>query len=366
MSELWPPLPLFDLFREVREPLGLRPDDYHLLLAALDRGFGCESLDNLKQTCRLLWLKTNDRRTIDYFEAVFDRYVAQNPPQTREEEDRQPGDGSSTTAITPPAALRPVPTVPRPPKPPPRPQQPQPRPLQTLGALREGDPQLHQTSAEGYILKPTDFPFQPHLARRSWRRLRQIARLGTTGKVDIPATISAIARDRVCLTVPLEPKRVNLVELVFFIDRDGSMVPFHIPCDRLLATVEAKRFFRVEQYYFRNVPDRSVYLRPKGAQTKRLDELLPSLSDSRTAAIVLSDAGAARRGYNTSRVELTGEFLEALQPWVRSIAWLNPMPSERWLGTTAEEVKNCLESVGGAMFELSHEGLNDAVDFVRR
>ncbi|WP_017660037.1 hypothetical protein [Baaleninema simplex] len=360
MSETWPPLPLFDLFLEVREPLGLRPDDYHLLLDALDRGFGCESLDNLKQTCRLLWLKTHDDRTIAYFDAVFDRYVSRNPPQTREEEDRQPGDGSSTTATT--ADLRPAPTVPRPPQP----QQPQPRPLQTLGALREGDPQLHQTSEKGYILKPTDFPFQPRLARRSWRRLRQIARLGTTGNVDIPAAIAAIARDRVCLTVPLEPKRVNLLELVFFIDRDGSMVPFHIPCDRLLATVEPKRFFRVEQYYFRNVPERSVYLRPKGAQTKLLDELLPSLSDTRTAAIVLSDAGAARRGYNTPRVELTEQFLEALRPWVRAIAWLNPMPSERWLGTTAEEVRECLEAIGGGMFELSHDGLNDAVDFVRR
>lgn len=364
-------LPLFNLFLTLREPLGLRPDDYDLLLDALDRGFGCKSLDDLKQTCRLLWLKTNDRRTIDYFETTFAGYaeraraqVSKSPSQS--DEDPSTAVSDSTTSHTTAPNLRPAPTVPRSPQPPPRATPPRRQPIQTLGAVREGNFQRRQISTKGYILTPTDFPFAPRLARQRWRRLRQPARLGTTGKVDIPAAITSIARDRVCLSAPLEPKRVNLVELVFFIDRDGSMVPFHLPCDRLLATVEPKRFARVERYYFRNVPERLVYLRPKGAETRQLDDLFLSLSPTRTVAIVLSDAGAARGGYNTPRIELTQAFLSAMQPRIRSMAWLNPLPRDRWSGTTAEAVSASLVQLGGAMFELSPAGLSDAVNFVRR
>lgn len=154
------------------------------------------------------------------------------------------------------------------------------------------------------------------------------------------------------------------MNLVFFCDRDGSMVPFHLPCDRFLATVDPKRFPRVEQYYFRNVPHRFVYLRPKGAQIRELSELFPSLSPSRTVAVIVSDAGAARGNYNPPRVELIRQFLNEIQPYVRPLVWLNPMPPERWQGTAAA-VQDVLGTVGGGMFPLSQQGFRDALEVVR-
>ena len=75
---------------------------------------------------------------------------------------------------------------------------------------------------------------------------------------------------------------------------------------------------------------------------------------------IFSDAGAARGGYSEERYELTKEFLAQLKQRLRYIAWLNPMPRSRWLGTTAGEIARLVP-----MFEVSRLGLQDAIGVLR-
>jgi uncharacterized protein with von Willebrand factor type A (vWA) domain len=42
------------------------------------------------------------------------------------------------------------------------------------------------------------------------------------------------------------------------------------------------------------------------------------------------------------------------------MAWLNPMPAERWDGTSADILANIVP-----MFEMDEDGLSNAIDIVR-
>ena len=365
MTQPWPPLPLFDLFLALQPPLHLVAEDYGLLLRALEQGFGCADLDDLQATCRQLWLRGTDPRSHEQFETAFAAYRQRIARQaeafaaaaaTTEPADAAPEIAEAPTdAIVPPAPVSTLPPATAPTSTP----APEPQRRETLGAIRGAIAASITPSAGGYTLVPTEFPFEPRPTQQAWRRLRQPARRGTTGQVDIQAAIAAIARDGACAEIPLQPKRVNLLQLVLFVDRDGSMVPFHLPCDRWLATIDPQHFARVDCYYFRNCPRDSVYRQAKGAGTVPLEEVLRLLSPSRTIAIILSDAGAARGGYNPARVDLTREFLQTLQPYARSLVWLNPVPADRWreTETTAGEIAQLVADLGGFAGELNQVGL---------
>jgi uncharacterized protein len=42
------------------------------------------------------------------------------------------------------------------------------------------------------------------------------------------------------------------------------------------------------------------------------------------------------------RIDRTRKFLARLVPCVREVIWLNPLPLERWAGTTAEAIQGLL------------------------
>jgi hypothetical protein len=44
------------------------------------------------------------------------------------------------------------------------------------------------------------------------------------------------------------------------------------------------------------------------------------------------------------------------------IAWLNPMPRERWAGSSAQVIANLLH---GHMFQMDPDGFSNAIDVVR-
>ena len=93
---------------------------------------------------------------------------------------------------------------------------------------------------------------------------------------------------------------------------------------------------------------------------ERIGEILDGHYSQWTGILVFSDAGAARGGFSPERINLTEKFLERFKQQFRYIAWLNPMPRERWSGTTANEV---MQSV--PMFDLSRRGLDSAISVLR-
>ena len=112
------------------------------------------------------------------------------------------------------------------------------------------------------------------------------------------------------------------------------MVPFHALSHRLAETaVRGGRLGKAGIYYFRNCPMDYLYHDPNHQEAEVISDMLARLPE-RTVVLIFSDAGAARGGYSEERIEITEKFLRHLKQRVRYIAWLNPMPQKRWLGTT--------------------------------
>jgi hypothetical protein len=196
---------------------------------------------------------------------------------------------------------------------------------------------------------------------QAWRRYRRMGRSGQRIEYDADATIARLYRDGILLEPVLVPRRTNQARLLILEDIGGSMTPFRYVTASVVEGARHAGLARIDARYFHNVPRDVVF----GDRDQRvplpLDEAAAPFASG--AILIYSDAGAARGGHDGRRVSQTAELLAALRRYTDSIAWLNPVPSERWPGTTAEAICDLEGSV--PMFPLDRAGLTDAVDVLR-
>ena len=217
-------------------------------------------------------------------------------------------------------------------------------------------------SHESLINASADYlPATQRQMKQSWRYLRHFAREGLAVELDVDATVKQIGRQGMLLHPVLLPRRINQVELLLLIDRDGSMVPFHSFSGRLVeASVQGGRLGKANVYYFHNCPTEYLYLDPVHQDAVLIEDVVSQLRPSRTVVLILSDAGAARGGFNPRRRRLTQKIVNQLRQQVRYIAWLNPLPRSRWASTTAGAISEFVP-----MFEINRQGLDAAIDALR-
>ncbi|MEO0970876.1 MAG: hypothetical protein AAFX80_21780 [Cyanobacteria bacterium J06639_18] len=217
-----------------------------------------------------------------------------------------------------------------------------------------------EASEINFILTNKFFTVTQRQMKQIWRYLYRPVRQGKATELDLEATINQIGQQGLFLQPVLVPPRVNRTELILLIDQDGSMVPFHGLSQRLVETaLGGGRLGNARIYYFHNCPVEYLYRDPHNQEAELVSDIVAHIS-SKTNVLIFSDAGAARGGYSEERYKLTRDFLRNLKQRVRHMAWLNPMPRKRWLGTTAAQVSHLLP-----MFEISHKGLQDAISTLR-
>ena len=345
-------LPLYELFTRLRQadvPLGI--DEYVLLLRAMRAGFGVESKEALAQLCRMLWIKSNEDERI--FNRHFDEVMLQLPP---------PEDGTREPS---PLGHKDVPSELAPQ---PEPELPSPAPTSMPTIEKQAAKAVLHSASEDevpynrFIRSDEYFPVTRRQMKQSWRYLRRPSKEPSPSlEIDVDATIEEIGRTGQLLNLVWLPRQQNRAELLLLVDQGGSMVPFHMLARRLAET--AQRGGRLGQagiYYFHNCPTTHLYRTATYQDAKAVKGVLNSLSDERTAVLIFSDAGAARRGFNQTRLDLTKKFLNQLTNRFRYVAWLNPTPHSRWLGTTAGEIQELVP-----MFEINRRGLDDAISLLR-
>ncbi|MGK7893223.1 MAG: hypothetical protein AB4372_06225, partial [Xenococcus sp. (in: cyanobacteria)] len=120
------------------------------------------------------------------------------------------------------------------------------------------------------------------------------------------------------------------------------------------------RLGKANIYYFYNSPVENLYCDPNYQVAEAIPEILNRLGSNRAGVLIISDGGAARGRLNLERIELTETFLMQFKHRVRNLVWLNPVPRDRWSGTTAEIIAELLP-----MFELSRRGLDNAIRVLR-
>jgi uncharacterized protein with von Willebrand factor type A (vWA) domain len=346
-------LPLYELFTRLRQadvPLGI--DGYALLLRAMRAGFGLESKEALAQLCRMLWIKSDEDERL--FNRHFDEVMMElSPPEL------------ASTVQPAPLERRDVPPVPTP----------QPEP--TLSSpTSTSTPSLEKQAAKAVLHSASEdeipynrfirsdeyFPVTRRQMKQSWRYLRRLTKEPSPSlEIDVDATVEAIGRTGQSLNLVWLPRQQNCAELLLLIDQGGSMVPFHMLARRLAETAQrGGRLGKAGIYYFHNCPTTHLYHTPTYRDAKTIKDLLNSLPDERTGVLIFSDAGAARRGFNQARLDLTKKFLDQITNRFRYVAWLNPTPRPRWSGTTAGKIQKLV-----AMFEFNRRGLDDAISLLR-
>ncbi|HBB34122.1 MAG TPA: hypothetical protein DDZ80_10500 [Cyanobacteria bacterium UBA8803] len=345
--------PLFDLFMAMRSQAGipLTLDQYHLLLRALKGGFGISSRSELKQVCRMLWVKSHSSPEVERFEQCFDRYFEQLDRRPILEENTDSDHGAIAQSPSPPSSPQPTPP----------PTAPVTIPHQIPTAVRTPLLTDSPPSTSRFSLTAKDFPVTQRQILQNWRSLRRPIREGPLTEIDLEATVEQISRDGIFLEPILIPSRVNRAELLLLVDDSNSMVPFGPLSEQLINAVSAGGFGKTEVYYFRNCPRDYLYRYRNSPEAIAISQLLPKLHHNRTIVITISDGGAARGGINKERIKLTHRFVETIKLQTRYLAWLNPMPKERWLGTTAEFIQDWVN-----MFEINSIGLKASIQGIKK
>ncbi|BAY13984.1 hypothetical protein [Calothrix sp. NIES-2098] len=229
--------------------------------------------------------------------------------------------------------------------------------IQVAKTIRQSDSPL----SELFPLIVNNLPVTHRQMKQGWRHLRQFSREGPPIELDMEATIQQVAQQGVLLNPVLVPRRTNRIELLLLIDRDGSMVPFHHLSQELADTaLRGGRFSQVRVYYFHNCPDEYLYRDRYHLEAESIDDCLSNLPKTRTVCLIFSDAGAARGGFSSRRRRLTKFFLKELGQYVRYIAWLNPVPRDRWETTTAHDIAALV-----SMFEVNRQEFYSAIDVLR-
>jgi uncharacterized protein with von Willebrand factor type A (vWA) domain len=342
-------LPLLDLFAALRQaglPLGV--DEYLRLLCAMQRGFGIGDREALRRLCCALWTHSLDeQRLFDYhFQLIFG--PSQSSPEQLATASRRPATGQSFATHIPSEGLA-------------REQVTQLRnAAQVAWSLARVSGSETAPSGEGMRVGEF-FPVTRRQMKQAWRHLRRPIREGPATELDMEETVKQIGRQGILLMPVLRPPRLNRAALLLLIDQNGSMVPFHGLSRQLIETAQrGGRLGQAGAYYFHNCPTEYLYRDVGQQQPELFDAVLERLRGGHVAVLIVSDAGAARGGFNPERVLLTVAILSRLKQHVRHLAWLNPMPHERWCSTTADLIARFVP-----MFEMSRRGMDSAIDALR-
>lgn len=357
-------LPLYYLYIELRRQgwlLGI--DDYLTALQLIKSGViigNSPEEKELEQLCGWLWAKTPQQQTtiVQLCQKIRQRYSAKLPEKI-DQIDQPPPDILSATPQTQPPPL------------PPRRQSVTPdysesfsKPATEVaqGMLQkqdEGDKDFPQIP-RSYVFRREYFPVTERQMKQSWRSLRRLVREGKPEEIDIEGSIAKLSKEYVLTELVLRPKRKNRADLIFFVDQQGSMVPFHDLSRQLVETAQrGGKLRRADVYYFGNCPQESLFEQPQLFGKKSLTETLASF-DNRAVALIISDGGAARGHKDQDRIEQTRIFLEQLRKSVRYCVWVNPMPEDTWQGTSAAIFEQLIP-----MYSLSRQGLNAAISVLR-
>lgn len=342
---------LIDRFTRLRER-GFKLGMGELLsaLRAVEDGWGADD-EQLKRVARMLWCHSQSEL------AAFERIWETEPPLQVDppppaEPPRGPDAKEDTSDKPPTDTARPL----------------DPRPAgasEPLSSQRSSSPQLDVLPVWAPLVRSSDtiqadWPIPRRTMAQAWRQLGRRPHAVSRDVLDIKATVDQTARQGFFLYPVYTSEQGNDTDLLLLVDRGGSMVPFHRFAHELVTTAhEEGHFRRLSALYFHNVPSERAYRDPYVTMPVVLDRVLADCTPE-TAVLVISDAGAARGHRRLERVRATALFLSRVKQRTSLIAWLNPMPRERWPGTSAQIIAHM-----APMFPMHPDGMFDAINTMR-
>lgn len=389
------PIPVFlwELFQQLRRrgfPLGI--DDYNDLRRSVCLGYGIDSRQSLSELCCALWAKSQDDQKIIL--ALLQKIYENNnivdwivktstgqkleaaKTQILQEQENAQRESRSEETKEDKQSIEPLEGQP-------------------IVELRRGlaEITLHGVKdlPQSHFVFVPQYPLNYRQVVQAWRRLRRPIRRGPPVDLDIQATIRRLVETGIATGTVLVPRRVNAARLLILEDRHGSMNPFHTFVSSISeAIISTANFEIVKRYYFHDVPiqgtDTSVLGELQNQLFPKLDSILGEIPpidkgdlyedadlyhpipipkvlkqyEPGFAIVIIGDAGAARRNRDVQRLLNTVSFLKVLYHYTRNLVWLNPLPSEKWAGTLAEQISRHIP-----MLPMDVYGSHRAVNILR-
>lgn len=341
-------MPFLDLFEMLQSNgMTLSPEQYDLLRKALAKGFGLENWErdwsDLRDLCRVLWVKPSSNYDEHIFEQTFSQYVQQKQREIRKIQPRETQVPSSSQPKAPERRLPQVPPRRIPTKQPENPQ------IQTPVAVKTGATSWPEVDDSDFHLTPRNLPFDPRTVLDSWRFLQRPMRQGLEYELDLNATITCITQQGYFSDVVMRLVLNKQAELLVLVDDSNVMLPFAPALNPLVNAIEERQITPAKLYRFTTYPDEYLYHWQQPAQAIPLASVLARMHPRRTIVMIWSEAGATSRTLNAEHRYGLVQFLARLSPCLRDLIWLNPLPPERWTGTLAHELAHQLD---GRMIHL--------------
>lgn len=347
---------LITLFQQLRAaglPLGIQ----ELLAAqrAITAGYGAEpdtatddplQSDALKRLLKLLWCSNAGQNA--ELERQWDN-LKSVPGGDAPEHDQQDKPDKKQQQASPTAQQQPQPSTPDHPV--------TPTQATTVLPLPVRAPQTLPGSGENTLINAG--PVTRRSMAYAWHHLRKPVKDGPLDRPDLAATVDRAARQGFFDRPVLQRRASDHAHLLLLVDQGGSMVPFHRLTRELVETVTAAGLGCLDIGYFHNTPADAVYSNPHRTQPVQLGDLLADCTDD-ASVLIVSDAGAARGSLEQQRFRAMARVLISIKQRTTQLAWLNPVPAQRWSGTTAQLIGALLP-----MFAMDEDGFSNAVDILR-
>ncbi|GHH60605.1 MAG: VWA domain-containing protein [Gammaproteobacteria bacterium] len=216
-----------------------------------------------------------------------------------------------------------------------------------------------------------DAELSPRNLKLALRRLRRFARSGAADEFDLEATVAATAREGGLLDVRMRPERRNAVSVILLLDIGGSMDD-HVHAAEALFGAARAEFKRLEHFYFHNFLYEHVWTHARRHPSDRVAtwDLLHRYPAGHRVIVVgdasmhpyeISHPGGASESWNA---ESGATWFQRLAAHFPHLAWINPLPRERWDWTpSVGMVRHLLEE---RMFPLTPDGIGDAMTRLSR
>jgi hypothetical protein len=208
-------------------------------------------------------------------------------------------------------------------------------------------------------------PLRERELTQHWRFLKRhtVTNQIDSTQINIKRTIQELSENGFIAKPFFKTKKQNKANLLTLIDYKGSMIAFkHLA--HILAESAKKAGIQNKICFFSNVPQvyqageekGQLFVYENQAQTKHLS--LKKLFENQVnwAVLVISDAGTGGGSFNLNRIEATEVFLREVYAHTLKVAWLNPMPQDRWDGSSAYLIREMVD-----MFEANAQGLQKAI-----
>ncbi|MEG4285087.1 hypothetical protein QUB68_18335 [Microcoleus sp. A006_D1] len=364
-------LPFYELFSQLlRAEFHLGICDYTLLMEALDTDVYSLEPESVKQLLKTLWVKSRSQKI--QFDAIFDRALSRYTQKVDADDDDSKTKSDTANLVTesprdtpekdiiiekskgksfffPATSQSPVNTS-------------VPENREVVKAIKTYQQDLRSFKP---TVKPNDYlPVTEPQMVQGWYNLKRSIRMGTRLELDVDATIEQTKRQGKLVLPVMSPRRLKYNSLLLLIDQRGSMQPFHVLSRQLVATAQQTGCLTSEScYYFHNYPHDELYCDSQFNTEIPLEQVIAGLSSQHTVVLIFSDAGAARRDYTPRRIRETQSFLERLKREVKTIVWLNPIPTKSaWEDTTAGEIA---KSKIMQMFPADSKGFQRAIEVLQ-